>query len=370
MTSISVKPPIPISLNQLKIWVLVPGLETDDPAIQYYYDFSQSLSEFSIVFEELRIDWKWQPVTMDNFRTVIDEINTSANGKSPFVLNLCDGDEINGTPGVSVIHYLEEKGLCYSGADRKFYDITTSKVTMKEAFDRAGVSNPAWEVITNKEQSIKGIFDRLGTPLILKPAISGGSMGVTVKNVVHTEKELEEQIQLMYNGYHGWKLTTGGLIVEQFIKGPEFTTLIVGSSANPQECKHYLPVERVFHSSLPDTEKFLSFDRLWEFYENETAMPGEANFFEYFLPDSTLIPSLQKITYDAYAAVGGTGYSRIDIRMDSETKKLYMLEVNAQCGLSGDEDNTSIGAILRVSEKSFTQLILEIIQDTLIRKTN
>lgn len=370
MAFTSVKLPIPITLNQLKIWVLVPYLESDDPALQYYYDFSQSLIEFTEVFKELAVDWKWQPVTMKNFRKVIDEIIVSANGKSPFILNLCDGDEINETPGISVIHYLDEKGLCYSGADTKFYDITTSKVSMKEAFEKAGVATPAWEVIKNKDQSVKGIFERLGTPLILKPAISGGSMGVTVKNVVHTEKELEEQIHLLYNGYHGWQLTTGGLIVEQFIKGPEFTTLIVGSSSNFEKCISYLPVERVFHSSLPETEKFLSFDRLWEFYENESAMPGEANFFEYFLPDVSLIPSIQRITYDAYAAVAGTGYSRIDIRMDSQTKKLYMLEVNAQCGLSGDEDNTSIGAILRVSEKSFTQLVLEIIQDTLIRKTN
>ena len=39
------------------------------------------------------------------------------------------------------------------------------------------------------------------------------------------------------------------------------------------------------------------------------------------------------------------GYTRIDIRQDSTTGKLYMLEANAQCGLSEDEDYTSIGAI-------------------------
>ncbi|HZJ60980.1 MAG TPA: hypothetical protein VFD24_11905, partial [Chitinophagaceae bacterium] len=64
-----------------------------------------------------------------------------------------------------------------------------------------------------------------------------------------------------------------------------------------------------------------------------------------------------------YIAVQGSGYARLDIRMDAKTKKLYMLEVNAQCGLSDDEDHTSIGAILRLSGKSFTQLIAEIIQD-------
>jgi D-alanine-D-alanine ligase len=241
---------------------------------------------------------------------------------------------------------------------------------MKEAFDRSRVATPKWEVIKNKEQSVKGIFDRLGSPLILKPAISGGSLGISVKNVVHTEKELVEQIQLLYEGYHGWDLSSGGLIAEQFIKGPEFTTLIVGSSDRPNDCIHNLPVERVFHSTLPDTEKFLSFDRLWEFYENESAMPGEENFFDYFLPNAEIIPALQKITLDAYIAVQGSGYARIDIRMDAQTNKLYVLEVNSQCGLSEDEDHTSIGAILRVSGKSFAQLVLEIIQDALKKNTN
>ena len=358
----SVTPPLAVPVKQLKIWVLVPNVETDDPNIQYYYDFSQSIAEYTKVFDELEVDWKWQPVTIDNFRGIIDEIIVSANGKAPLIFNLCDGDEINGTPGISVVHYLEEKGLSYTGAKAGFYDLTTSKVTMKQAFDRAGVSTPAWESIQNKDQSITGIFDRLGSPLIIKPAISGGSMGVSVKNVVHTEKELQEQVQLLYNGYHGWELTTGGLIVEQYIKGPEFTTLIVGPSDRPTDCINYIPAERVFHSSLPETEKFLSFERLWEFYENEPAMPNEDNFFEYFLPDKELIPALQQITLDGYVAVGGNGYARLDIRMDAKTKKLYMLEVNSQCGLSEDEDQTSIGAILRLSGKSFAQLVLEIIR--------
>ena len=54
--------------------------------------------------------------------------------------------------------------------------------------------------------------------------------------------------------------------------------------------------------------------------------------------------------------------------MDANTGKLYMLEVNAQCGLSEDEDYTSIGAILRYADKSFTQLIREIIHDAFARR--
>jgi D-alanine-D-alanine ligase len=62
------------------------------------------------------------------------------------------------------------------------------------------------------------------------------------------------------------------------------------------------------------------------------------------------------------------GYGRLDIRMDKNTGKLYMLEVNAQCGLSEDEDYTSIGAILRYADKTFSGIILNIIKDALERR--
>jgi D-alanine-D-alanine ligase len=78
--------------------------------------------------------------------------------------------------------------------------------------------------------------------------------------------------------------------------------------------------------------------------------------------------ALEKLSLDAYVAVGGTGYGRLDIRMDAASGKLYMLEVNAQCGLSDDEDYTSIGAILRYADRSFTLLIREIIQDAFTRR--
>jgi len=195
-------------------------------------------------------------------------------------------------------------------------------------------------------------------------------MGVGVKNVVYTPEALQQQVQQMFDGYRGWNLATDGLIAETFITGPEFTTLIVGSSQFPEQCIVYEPVERVFHPSLPEQEKFLSFDRLWEIYEEESPMPEEANFYEYQSPNPSLHAALKQLSLDAYTAVGGTGYTRIDIRMDAATQQLYVLEVNAQCGLSEDEDYTSIGAILRVSGKTFTGLIVEIINDACRRKAH
>lgn len=350
-----------------KIWVLAPHLESNDPNIQHYYDFTHSIQEYTKVFDELKADWKWQPVTMDNFKSIIRFIAESKNGKTPLILNLCDGDEVNGTPGVSVIHELEKYGLIYTGSDAHFYNITTSKIPMKKAFDKAGVPTASWRVITEKKGSTKGIAKRVGTPIIIKPAVSGGSMGVSIKNVVNTEEELTKRVEEIYKGYRGWNLLADGLFVEQFITGPEFTTFVTGSSDDLKNCIVYEPVERIFHPSLPEAERFLSFDRLWEIYEDETPMPENGNFYEYQKVKGPLATALKKISIAAYKACGGKGYTRIDIRQDSATGKLYVLEVNAQCGLSEDENYTSIGAIIKASNVSYTEIVVEILKDALRR---
>jgi D-alanine-D-alanine ligase len=80
------------------------------------------------------------------------------------------------------------------------------------------------------------------------------------------------------------------IIAEEFITGPRIHGMIVGSAKHfPKAMQSVGTRERVFSTqSLPDTEKFLSFDRLWEIYEEETPMPDDDNFYEYQSPDASL----------------------------------------------------------------------------------
>jgi D-alanine-D-alanine ligase len=75
-------------IDKLKVWVLYPYLQTDDPNLKYYYDFSQSLKEYTAAFEELKADWTWQPATTDNYPEVIASIKKKSGRKIPVVLNL------------------------------------------------------------------------------------------------------------------------------------------------------------------------------------------------------------------------------------------------------------------------------------------
>jgi D-alanine-D-alanine ligase len=348
------------------VWVLAPYLETEDPNLKYYYDYTQSIAEYQKVFNEIGCEWKWVNVTMHSIEEVVNGIRPASLNKTPIVINLCDGDELNSIPGVSVIAALEKQDLIFTGSDDFFYRITTSKIPMKEAFDLYEVPTPRWTVV-NAETDPQILFDTVGDVLIVKPAISAGSLGLSIRNVVSTPEAFKDIVSDMLTGYRGWKLDTGGIFVEEFIAGREFTVLLVGSSTHPESIAFYPPVERVFHESLPDREQFLSFDRLWETYDAETPFADNGCLYNYKEAEGDFVDELKRISLLAYQAVGGMGYGRLDIRMDKHTGKLYVLEINAQCGISEDENYTSIGAILRFARKSFTYLIIEILQDGLTR---
>ncbi len=349
------------------IWILAPYVQTEDPNLQYYYDFSQSIGEYTKVFSELNLNWKWQAIELSNFKEIIQNIKNESGTSVPLIINLCDGDEANGVPGISVIHELEKNELIYTGSDDYFYHITTSKIPMKELFDTYQVPTSPWMIIDINSYDTKSVFKKLKSPLIVKPAISGGSLGLGLKSVVQNEEELGSYLNSIVNGYKGWDLSAGGFFIEEFIEGQEYTTLLVGPSDDIENCTIYDPVERVFESSIPSTEQFLSFDRLWEIYEVEAPIAHDKALWNYSRPSIDLIDEIKSISWNAYQAMKGTGYGRVDLRRDQDTGKIMVLEVNAQCGLSEDENYTSIGAILRLCGISFTELIYKIMFDAFQR---
>lgn len=344
------------------VWVLVPVVETTDADIAWYSDFTQSRAEYERAFAALGFAWRWQPITLANHRDVVQAIARDSVGHEPVVLNLCDGDEVNGSPGLSVIRCLKEHGLRFTGADERFYDVTTSKIVMKEAFDRAGVPTSPWAVIPRDGTGANEVMKRLGVPLILKPAVSAGSLGITTKSVVQSPQALRAALKRLSKGYHGWDVAGGGVFVERFVAGPEYTTFIVGSYDDAARATIYPPVERVFNEALPPNERFLSFDRLWGLYETEAPLEGDADLWNYRRMPKVLAKRVMEISWAAYEAVGGRGYGRVDLRQDSETGEIQVLEVNAQCGISEDEAYTSIGAILRFARSSFASAVGEIIK--------
>ena len=122
---------LPISRNKLFVWVFIPYKIQGEKLVSEEYDTPACRQELADVFAELGLAWKWQPITLENIHGVVEEVAASRNGSIPIVLNYCDGNEIDGFPGISVIKLLESKGIIFTGADSRFFDITSSKILMK-----------------------------------------------------------------------------------------------------------------------------------------------------------------------------------------------------------------------------------------------
>lgn len=367
---------LPVPSNKLFVWVFIPYIKTEQGLVSEDFDLPAGRQELEDVFAELGIKWKWQPVTLENMHAVVEEIAASSTEYIPVVLNYSSGgDEIDGYPGVSLVKLLEEKGIISTGTDSYCYDLTTYKVAMKRAFIEAGVATAPYEVISDSSR-VQGVCDRLGTPLIVKPAINlGRSTGISLKSVVFNDDQVSVQVQQLPQELHNVKvkLPPDSIFVERFINGREFTVFLLGSAQQPESIKIYPPAERVFHSSLPETEQFLSFDRDWSTHEEET-LSSEEPSHRYQLVTSELHDKLCELSKRAYCAVGGNGYGRVDLRMDQASQELFVLEVNPNCGISSkpvtdqfDPIATCVGTILHLAGIPFAQLMSEIIAEAFER---
>lgn len=360
---------LPVAYEKLFIWVFIPYRITEEGLVSKEFDTPAGRQELIDVFAELGIQWQWQPVTLENMHDVVEEVATSKEICIPIVLNYCSGDEDPQEPGTNVIKLLEEKNLIFTGTDSTVDYFCSSKLRMKQAFVEAGVSTSPYAIV-DTDESIQGVCDRLGTPLIVKPAMSMGSRGLSLNSVVYSDDQIQQQIQWLVSGTHDIAFPRESIFVERFISGREFTVFLIGSTDRPENIKVYPPVERVFHSGLSKTEQFLAHEWYWTKYEEGSLFSPEQPFCHYQLVTAELKNKLCKLSEQAYRAVGGNGYARVDIRMEEDSQELFVLEVNPNPGvssmpLSTFDDNdlgaTSVGTILHLAGIPFAELMSEIL---------
>ncbi|MEG5164405.1 hypothetical protein QUB37_28945 [Microcoleus sp. AT3-A2] len=248
--------------KEILVWAFIPCLSLEQNFSNEEFDPAYFQQELAEVFAELNVEWKFKLITLENMTAVIEEVAASQAQYFPVVLNYCAGlDEIDGYPGASVVKLLEAKGIPFTGADSQFFKMGDSKILMKQAFVEAGVSTAPSEVINNVN-SIWGLCDRLVPPLIVKPSASFGTRGISLKSVVHTDEEAIARFEDLQQGQHGMQIPADSIFVERFIKGREFTVLVIGTAQHPEGIKIYPPLEAAFHSGVPEKERFYTREHL------------------------------------------------------------------------------------------------------------
>jgi D-alanine-D-alanine ligase len=339
----------------LLIWAFVPYIVEDGRLDGFDFDTLQSKRELAEAFRALDLAWIWQPIVNAN----VEQSVRQAAGAESIVLNLCDGTEDRGTPGPCVVRALEQAAIPFTGADSQFYEISTSKLTTKKMLTAAGVATPPYESL---RESVDGVCARVGVPLLVKPDVSAGSGGVFLRSKVTTDDEVAALKQELLSAPMPRFCDGRRLFAERFVDGPEFTVFVLGNWSDPQSVRCLPPAERVFNASIPDGEKFLSYERYWGFYREETPPPDGLPFYSYAACHPRLVGKLEELSRAAYIAVRGRGYARVDLRMERASGELFVLEVNANCAISEDGE-TSTGRILQLADMTLADLLRDILND-------
>jgi D-alanine-D-alanine ligase len=220
---------------------------------------------------------------------------------------------------------LELFGIPYTGSGVMASAIGMDKWRTKLIWHAAGVTTPAFEVV-NIDSNFVAIEKKLGLPLFVKPANEGSSIGISK---VKVSGDLKAAYELASK-------SDPLVIAEQFVGGGEYTVGILGDQV--------LPIVRIVPAN--------------EFYDFEAKYLRDDT--QYLCPCGLPAEQEAKIQAEAlqaFKAIGGTGWGRVDFLMD-EAGKHYFLEVNTSPGMT---DHSLVPMAAKAAGIPFADLVKRIL---------
>jgi len=235
--------------------------------------------------------------------------------QADIVFNICEGkDGRNRESQVPIL--LEMNRMPFVGSDALTLGLTLDKTLAKKCFVADGISTPRFFLADNPRDFIlpKGMT----YPLIVKTAYEGTSKGLTDQSRVDDLNALIRQVELIAQKYHQPAL------VEEFIRGTEFTVAVLGNNENVEA----MPVVQVCidgKTALGDL-----------FYTHEYVTSSKLRYFCPAKISADLENQLRAMAIQAYRSVGCLDFGRVDFRVD-EKGQPFVLEINPLPCLGKDD---------------------------------
>jgi len=242
-------------------------------------------------------------------RTSVEQVARRIKQGFDVFFNLCDGAADQNTPGIEVVHTLEQHNVAFTGATSEFYE--PSREAMKLACWSKGIETPRY-VLARCQSDVERAIELLRFPLFVKHYSSYSSIDLSRRSRVSAPAGLRAQARKMMQRH-------GAALIEEFIEGTECTVLVAENPDNPALPKTYAPIQYRF----PKGETFKHSAMKWVEYKKMDALPVD---------DRALDARLRDISARFFVALKGASFGRCDLRVDSDGTP-FMLEINPNCGV-------------------------------------
>ena len=226
---------------------------------------------------------------------------------------------------------LEFLGLPYTGSGVMGSAIGMDKLRTKRLAQAVGIPTTDYMVLRSPAD-LDNCIERLGLPMIVKPATQGSSVGMT---------KVEKADQLL-GAYQAAAMLEPDVFAEPWITGGEYTVAILQGRA--------LPSIRI---ETPAT----FYDYQAKYFRNDT---------KYSCPSGLSAEAekhLANLALATFTAVGAEGWGRADFMMDKAGKP-YLLEINTVPGMT---DHSLVPMAARALDISFEQLVWQVLETSFTR---
>lgn len=251
-----------------------------------------------------------QAVTyIKSFNEKLEEMKGRREFFGPQVLELCKAADTvfmalhgeNGENG-KIQATFDLLGINYTGSGYLGSAIAMDKELAKQIFRECNVPTPAGIVLRKKEEHKPAAENGVGLPCVVKPSCGGSSVGVSI---AYTEEEYQKALE---EGFRYEKV----LIIEQYIKGREFSVGVVDGEVYPV-------------IEIAPLQGFYDYTNKYKAGSTVETCPAELS--------QELTKEMQGYALQAYRALRLESYGRIDVMMDEENR-MYCLEANTLPGMT------------------------------------
>ncbi|MBI4308858.1 MAG: ATP-grasp domain-containing protein [Candidatus Omnitrophica bacterium] len=230
----------------------------------------------------------------------------------------------------------------FVGADALTLGVTLDKIMAKKCFIADDIPTARYFKAAGEDNLYE--LNTIGFPLFVKTVHEGTSKGITQSSRVENFDQLKKQVEHVNRHYKQPAL------VEEFIKGTEFTVGIIGNSPS---------------AAMPVVQYAIGGKTLLgnEFY---TYHHVAEKLVDHICPapiDENLAKKLQDMAVRAYKSVDCRDFGRVDFRVD-ERGNPYVLEINPLPNLSQEDVFVLGGTVMGLP---YNQIINKILDEALVR---
>ena len=260
------------------------------------------------------------------------------------VFNLCEriNDSSLLEPHAAAI--LDTLQIPYTGSNLFTLGLAIDKIRVKKLLTYHEIPTAKWDYIYTVDEAIR---TDLKYPLIIKPANTDNSIGITNDSVVTCKKDLLKQIAYVI------ETLKSPALIEEYIDGDEYDVSILGDDENDLRV---LPLSRSIFDKMPKDK--------WHIYTFDTKF-GDIELVDRGIFVQRPVKNISKklesliseIALDTYNILDCHDYGRVEIRVDKQNNP-FVLELNPNPSIGPTDCLPSVAKLIGMDYGDFIEEII------------